>query len=97
MKFTFLPRQELKEALDAHSETRALLFIAGIFDFEDGFITFITANLDTVTVHWSVFKPSGTCIPDFSRFGLTDYGRTVVFGEYEASSDFVLSKELLNQ
>jgi lambda repressor-like predicted transcriptional regulator len=47
--------------------------------------------METITVPWSIFKPSGDGLqPDFSRLSLTDYGHTVRLGDYEAASDAIL-------
>jgi len=42
------------------------------------------------TVPLSVFQPSGCAFPDFGRLALDDYGHSIRFGEYEASSRSVL-------
>ena len=47
--------------------------------------------MKTITVPWSMFKPSGDGVhPDFSRLSLTDHGHTIRLGEYEAASDAIL-------
>ena len=40
---------------------------------------------------FSIFPKSGDgTAPDFTRLRLTDYGRTIALGDYEASADAIL-------
>ena len=55
----------------------------------DNKLILLTGNLKQIAVPLDIFKPSGTCSPDFDKFELIDYGHTIQFGEYEASSDVV--------
>ena len=66
------------------------LFVGGTVDIERGLLHLINGAGESIEVPLSIFKPSGTCSPDFTAFRLDDCGNTVCFGEYEASSDYIL-------
>ena len=86
-----LPLEELLDVLSAPSSDAAGLFIAGVADLGSQTLALTRGNMKTITVPWSMFKPSGDGVqPDFSRLSLTDYGHTVRLGEYEAASDAIL-------
>lgn len=86
-----LPLEELLDVLSAPSSEAAGLFIAGVADLGSQTLALTRGNMKTITVPWSMFKPSGNgVVPDFSRLSLTDYGHTVRLGEYEAASDAIL-------
>ena len=89
-KFQFLPKDQLCEVLAGRSETARDVFMGGVVDTEFGLLSLVRGNLDRVTVPLSIFRPSGTAKPDFRRFELDDYGHTLRFGKYEASSHFIL-------
>ena len=50
------------------------------------------ASGHTAVVALSAFRPSGWAAPDFASPELDDYGHTIRFGEYEASTDFALGQ-----
>ncbi|MBI2606522.1 MAG: helix-turn-helix transcriptional regulator [Deltaproteobacteria bacterium] len=53
-------------------------------------VTLVRGDLNSIVVPLSTFRPSGDGVkPDFSNFSIDDYGQTLKFGEYEASSDAV--------
>jgi hypothetical protein len=86
-----LPLEELLDVLSAPSSEAAGLFIAGVADLGSQTLALTRGNMKTITVPWSMFKPSGDGVqPDFSRLSLTDYGHTVRLGDYEAASDAIL-------
>lgn len=86
-----LPVDELLDVLSAPTREAASLFIAGVADMESQTLALTRGNLKTMTVPFSMFKPSGTEVPpDFAQLSLTDYGHTVRLGDYEASSDAIL-------
>lgn len=86
-----LPVDELLDVLSAPTREAASLFIAGVADMESQTLALTRGNLKTITVPFSMFKPSGTGVqPDFTQLSLTDYGHTVRLGDYEASSDAIL-------
>ena len=84
-----LSAEELTEVLSV--KNRSDLFIGGVVDLASETITLWRGDLTTLTVPFSAFPPSGDGIsPDFHDFSVIDYGNTVRFGEYEASSDAIL-------
>jgi DNA-binding Xre family transcriptional regulator len=86
---SFLPPEELAEVLQAAH--RRDLFIGGIVDASTKTITLWRGDLEPLTVPFTAFPKSGDGIkPDFSRFGVTDYGQTLQLGDYEAAADAVL-------
>jgi hypothetical protein len=87
-EYRMLPHDQLAEVLC--SENKSDLFIGGIVDRLGGTITLARGDLMAVTVPLSIFQTQGPCRPDFSRFGVDDYGATLRFGAYEASSHGVL-------
>ncbi len=85
----FLPDIELCEVLKAAQ--RNDLLIGGFVDDASRTVTLWRGNLDSITVPFSAFPPSGDgTAPDFSRFAVRDCGQTVEFGDYEASTDSIL-------
>ena len=86
-----LPLEELLDVLSSSPREAAGLFIAAVADPQSQTLALTRGNLKTITVCWSMFKPSGDGVePDFKRLRLTDYGHTVGFGDYEAASDAIL-------
>ena len=85
--YSWLPIDQLKESL-----YNADVFIGGIVRNDN--VTLIRGNLKQITVNKSIFLPSGQgpseVFPDFNRFKIDDYGHAVCFGEYEASSHYIL-------
>ena len=48
-------------------------------------------DIKPVVAPFSIFQESGDATaPDFTRLRLTDYGRTVALGDYEAAADAIL-------
>lgn len=89
-QFKKLPVEQLVEVLAAPDERRRDVFVGGDLNEELGTLALVRGNLDRLTVPLSLFRPSGRAIPNFSRFALDDYGHTLRFGNYEATSDVVL-------
>jgi hypothetical protein len=59
----------------------------------DGELRLMTGDNTIATVPLSFFTPSGTgTTPDFEKFAIIDYGRTLQFGPYEAAVDVVLDE-----
>ena len=80
---------ELIETLRASN--RSDLFIGGVIDHITFTITFWRGDLTPLTVPFSAFEHSGDGTrPDFNAFSVTDYGQTVCFGSYEASTESIL-------
>ena len=88
--FKALPMEQLAEVLRAPDVERRDVFIGGVADKGIGTLALVRGNLDRLTVPLSLFRPSGRTSPDFSRFAPDDYGRTLKFGDYEATADLVL-------
>lgn len=87
--FRWLPKAELVEAITR--EDAADRFIGGSVDNEAKMVTLLRGDITAVVAPFSLFAPSGDGIaPDFTRLGLTDYGRTVGLGDYEVAADAVL-------
>ena len=87
--FRWLPKDELIAVITrADAADR---FIGGNVDLKAKALTLLRGNMKTVVAPFSIFQESGDGTkPDFSKLGLTDYGRTIVLGGYEASADAVL-------
>lgn len=87
--FQWLPKKELIEAITR--DDAADRFIGGSVDHAAKMLTLLRGDITAVVAPFSDFPKSddGT-EPDFSRFALTDYGRTVGLGAYEASADAIL-------
>ena len=93
-----LKTSEFIEVLEMQDEkNRENLFIAGIVDEENNKITLFNANFKKIVVPLSIFKPSGSgeniCSPVFQNFSIIDFGHTLKFGKYEASS-FAVTEEV---
>jgi len=88
--FKWLPIDQLVEVLAGETDEARDVFIGGVLDTGFGLLTLVRGNRDFITIPLSIFHPSGTSTPDFTRFELDDYGHSVRFGEYEASADFIL-------
>ncbi len=87
--FRWLPKLELIEAIA--SDDANTRFIAGSVDRKARRLTLLRGDLQAVVAPFSLFSQSGDGpAPDFGRLRLTDHGRTVSLGDYEASADAVL-------
>jgi hypothetical protein len=54
-------------------------------------LTLVRGDITAIVAPFRLFARSGDgTAPDFARLRLTDHGRTIVLGDYEASSDAVL-------
>ena len=87
--FRWLPKEELVEVvtLDDASER----FIGGSVDPKAKTLTLLRGDIEAVVAPFAMFPKSGDgTAPDFTRLRLTDYGRTVALGDYEASADAIL-------
>jgi DNA-binding Xre family transcriptional regulator len=84
-----LPTDELREVLA--SEVRADLFVAGVVDAAAEVVVLYRGNLEPVIVPLAWFiRRNPSPRPNFRDFRITDYGQSVRFGKYEASSDAIL-------
>lgn len=86
---SLLPIDELREALS--SERRADLFVAGVVDAAAEVVMLYRGDLEPVVVPFAWFlRRDPTPRPNFRDFEVIDYGQTVRFGKYEASTDAIL-------
>jgi hypothetical protein len=84
-----LSKDELVEVLRVSN--RQDRFIGGMVDEQSKTLTLWRGNLSPVVVPFEAFPPTGTGIrPKFDKFSVTDYGRTLKFGDYESLADAVL-------
>jgi hypothetical protein len=87
--FQWLPEDELVEVIAR--DDLATRFIGGCVDPVAKTLTLLRGDMTPVIASFVIFQPSGDgTAPDFSRLRLTDYGRTIALGDYEASADAIL-------
>ena len=87
--FRWLPGEELVNALTRSDASDRL--IGGSVDPKAGALTLLRGDLEALVAPFGMFEESGDGTgPDFARLRLTDYGRTVALGDYEASADAIL-------
>jgi DNA-binding Xre family transcriptional regulator len=87
--FHWLAKEELVEAMTR--DDAADRFIGGSVDLKAKTLTLLRGNLQAVVAPFSLFPKSGDgTAADFARLRLTDYGRTIALGDYEAATDAVL-------
>jgi hypothetical protein len=84
-----LNHAQLAEVLT--SPDRRDLFIGGAVATEEQAVVLYRGNLEPLVVplDWFTTRPGGPA-PDFTRFGITDFGQTIRLGEYEAAADAIL-------
>lgn len=88
-RYSWLPPDELI-AVVAGPDAPAR-FIGGAVDPDTGVLALVKGTRETVVVPFSFFEAAGDGVaPDFDRLGFTDYGHTVLLGEYEAATDGIL-------
>jgi DNA-directed RNA polymerase subunit H (RpoH/RPB5) len=89
--YRWLPNDELSEVLFDSSIDRSEFFIAAASDPVTETLSLVRGDCQPVVVPFSFFEASGDGTePDFSKVGITDFGRTLVLGDYEASTDAIL-------
>lgn len=88
--FKKLPMDQLMEVLGSAPDRRREVFLGGTLSVDLGTLTLVRGDLVRKTVPLTLFRPSGKSSPDFSRFELDDFGQTLRFGNYEATSEIVL-------
>jgi hypothetical protein len=87
--FQRLPKEELVEVIMRDDASDRL--IGGSVDLKAKTLTLLRGDIEAVVAPFSIFQKSGDgTAPDFTRLQLTDYGRTVALGDYEASADAIL-------
>ncbi len=82
----------LDEILAVHDRAdRADFCISGSVDRESETVVMVLGDLSVLAVPLTDFAPyADGPVPDFDAFEITDHGRTLKFGAYEASVDAVL-------
>lgn len=87
--FQWLPKDELVEVITR--DDAADRFVGGSVDPRAKTLTLLRGNIEVMVAPFSLFPKSGDgTAPDFARLRLSDYGRTVALGDYEASADAIL-------
>ena len=87
--FRWLSREELVEALTRDDASDR--FIGGSVDSKAKTLTLLRGNIEAMVVPFLHFRNSGDgTAPDFTRLRVTDYGRTIALGNFEASADAIL-------
>ena len=85
----WLPTSELVEAITTDDASDR--FIGGSVDRKAKTLTLLRGDITAIVAPFRLFRRSGDgTAPDFARLRLTDYGRTIALGDYEASADAVL-------
>ena len=85
----WLPTSELLEAITADDSSDR--FIGGSVDRKAKTLTLLRGDITAIVAPSRIFPRSGDgTAPDFTRLRLTDHGRTIALGDYEASADAVL-------
>ena len=87
--FQWLPKAELVEVITRDDASDR--FLGGSVDSKAKALTLLRGNIEVIVAPFSLFPRSGDgTAPDFSRLRLTDFGRTIALGDYEASADAIL-------
>ncbi len=87
--FRWLAKEELVEVITRDDASDR--FIGGSVDAKAKTLTLLRGDIEAVVAPFALFSKSGDgTAPDFARLRLTDYGRTVGLGDYEASADAIL-------
>lgn len=84
-----LPFEQLKEITFTEDNAHRLI-IGGMVEKVWNVFFFQTGTLDIHAIWLSDIRPSGTTTPDFKKLSFDDYGQTVCFGKYEASSESII-------
>lgn len=87
--YRWLPKEELVSVIGR--EDAANRFIGGSSDMVNRRLTLVRGDLRSIVVPFSLFPESGDGTkPDCSKLGFTDYGHTVVLGDYDSAADAIL-------
>lgn len=81
---------EPKELADVLSENRGDLFVGGEVNGDEQVLVLYRGSFDRLAVPLTWFKRESDVEPDFDDFAILDYGQTIRFGSFEASSDAIL-------
>jgi len=89
--YRWLPKDELLEVLFGPASNRSNLIIAAAADPGTRTLSLIRGDYRLLVVPFSLCEPAGDGLkPDFTKLGVTDFGRTLKLGAYEASTDAIL-------
>ena len=88
--FQSLPPRQLATALRSDAAERRNVFLGGSLNIPLGAAVLVRGDFEQLLVPLTLFRPSGKSAPDFTCFAVTDFGHTLKFGDYEATSDSVL-------
>lgn len=83
-----LPAPELKDVLAAPN--RGDLFIGGFSSPCDDLVVLYRGTLEPLVVPFSWFQRKPGARLDFQSLGVSDYGQTVTFGDYEVATSNIL-------
>jgi hypothetical protein len=87
--FHWLSHAELVEVITR--EDACDRFIGGSVDARAKTVTLLRGDLAAIVAPFAIFPKAGEgTAPDFAGLRLTDYGRTIALGDYEAAADAVL-------
>lgn len=87
--FQWLPTEELIEVIMMDDASDR--FLGGSVDPKSKMITLLRGDITALLVPFSLFPKAGDgTTPNFAQLRLTDYGRTIALGDYEAASDAIL-------
>lgn len=84
-----LKYSEMLEVVKLPAEEKANYIVAGYVNFESAQVVLYRGDGFTLEVDMDMFS-SAVTQPDFNQFAIIDYGQTLQFGEFEASTDYVL-------
>lgn len=86
---SFLPREEMREALAA--DTRQDLVLGVLVSVDREALVLVRGNLDRMVVPWSWFRPTPSGLaPNFDDVEVIDSGLTIRLGQYEAAVEAIL-------
>ncbi len=89
--YHWLPKDELSEVLFDNSIDRSEFIIAAASDPVTRTLSLVRGNCQPLVVPFSFFEPSGDGTkPDFGYVRVTDFGRTIALGDYEAAADAIM-------
>jgi len=84
-----LPSEQIKELVRAPNKHE--LFVFGVLCQDVNLLSVFAGDGKIIDINLDIFEPSGDgTTPDFDRFEIIDYGQTLKFGNYEASSRTIL-------
>jgi DNA-directed RNA polymerase subunit H (RpoH/RPB5) len=88
--YHWLPKDELSEILFDTTIDRSEFLIAAAADPITRTVSLVRGDFRQFVVPFTFFEPSGDGTKaDFSNIRVTDFGRTVALGDYEASADAI--------